>query len=72
MPGTCVPRSVPVRRVSHFEHRMILRDLFPGVDLPRDVAVMARADNGVTLLAGTTFIFNERGEPSMAKPFPVP
>lgn len=29
-PGaTCVARSVPLRRISHIEHRFLLRDLFP-------------------------------------------
>ncbi len=33
-PSSCAPRDVPVRRVSHFEHRLLLQDLFPGVALP--------------------------------------
>jgi hypothetical protein len=32
--GECGPRDVPVRRVSHFEHRMLLQDLLPGVAVP--------------------------------------
>ncbi|TVR04578.1 MAG: DUF1592 domain-containing protein [Deltaproteobacteria bacterium] len=33
-PAACGAEVVPVRRLSHFEYRQTLRDLFPDVDLP--------------------------------------
>jgi len=46
----------------------LVRDLFPDVSIPPDAAVTAKAAPDV-LIAGTTFVFNARGQPSMARSF---
>ena len=45
-------------------------ELFPGVALPRDAALLVEGPEGVRL-AGSSFSFNQRREPSMAKAYPV-
>lgn len=45
----------------------VLGDLFSG-EIPENTAIVARALDG-TPLAGTTFVFNGNGEPSMSVPF---
>jgi len=47
---------------------MLVADLFPS--LPANATVEAASVNG-TLLAGTTFVFNHQGQPSMAAAIPL-
>ncbi len=51
-------------------HAALLGDLFNG-EIPENTAVVASASDG-TRLAGTTFVFNGSGEPSMSVPFSGP
>ncbi|CAM2063963.1 FAD-dependent oxidoreductase [Sulfidibacter corallicola] len=46
----------------------VLSDIFEG-PIPQDAAIVATSDN--QMLAGTGFVFNNFGEPSMAKALPI-
>ena len=48
---------------------VLVRDLFS--DVPADASVRAVATDG-TLITGTTFVFNDLSQPSMAAAFPLP
>jgi len=48
----------------------LVSDLFPDIELPEHMSLRARSLDG-TSLTGTSFTFNENGEPSMAKTVPI-
>lgn len=48
----------------------VVKDLFPEVTLPTHMAIVAQSQDSQPL-AGTSFTFNSRGEPSMAKASPL-
>jgi len=61
--------SVDIELTGNQPNASLVRDLFP--DAPEDASVKAIAGDG-THIAGTTFVFNDLSQPSMAAAFPLP